>query len=193
MTDEPERARTMAELKADVESERARALDAGETPAYEGIREARPNIRDDELLDDPPRGTHHLGRFAGWQQGNRVRWIVAGTLGVGVLAGLVAVWQYHREVQERRMHPLPEVEALIRPGTPRDMTLSEGRFRVGLSREPPAVNVLHLPDRDITLARRADKAQFKVEVRDGKTIKLKVLTGAIEETLTTDDAVPLLD
>jgi hypothetical protein len=70
--------------------------------------------------------------------------------------------------------------------------LADGSMRVGLSREPPGVNILHLPDRDITLARGANKAQFKVEVRDGKTVRLQVLTGEIVETLTDPEATALL-
>ena len=51
--------------------------------------------------------------------------------------------------------------------------------------------LLHLPDRDITLARGSDKAQLKVVVRDGRTVKIVVRSGEIAETLTVAGAVPI--
>ena len=159
---------------------------------------ARPSARDDELLADPPRGDHHLGRLAGWQAGNSARWVLGGFVAIILLVSAVILVQRRleiakeeREAEQRRLHPLPAVEATITPDTPREMNISDGEFRLGLGREAPAVNVVHLPDRDITLAADCDKAQFKVEVRGGKTLALKVLTGAIEETLA-PGATPLL-
>ncbi|GEM_PF-2197680 len=184
---------TMAELKTRADHDRSRALDSGQTPDFQRSRDVHPNRRDDELLTDPPLGDHHLGRFGGWEAGSRGRRIITGVLGAAVLAGIVAVVTFNSELRERRLHPMPEVEATITPGTPREMSFSEGKFRVGLSREAPAVNLVHLPDRDITLARGAEKAQFKVEIRDGQTRAIKVLTGEIVETLTAEGARPLLD
>lgn len=185
--DEPHgRELTFGELAARAKAE-ATADEAPELP-----REAGPNARDDELLIELPRSDHHLGRFAGWQAGRKLRWIVGGTLGVAVLAGVIVFVQHNSELRQRELHPLPEVEALLSPGTPREMTLSDGQMRVALSREAPAINLLHLPDRDITLARGCNKAQFKVEIRDGKTVRIKVLTGEIVETLTRPDAEPLV-
>jgi hypothetical protein len=155
-------------------------------------RAARPRERDDELLTDLPAHDYHLGQFAGWRATRNVRWFVGGTLGASVLVGVVVLIVHSLEVRHQKLHPLPEVEATITPGTPRDMSLSDGSMRVGLSREPPGVNILHLPDRDITLARGANKAQFKVEVRDGQTVRLQVLTGKIDETLTDPNATALL-
>ncbi|PRQ02512.1 hypothetical protein ENSA5_21570 [Enhygromyxa salina] len=182
---------TMAELKAAAERE----LDDGDEtpPAHELVRTARPRERDDELLDDPPATKVHLGRFAGWHAVRKLRWIITASLGLALTIGIIVFVHNTRELRHQRLHPLPEVEATIAPGTPRDMTISEGNMRVGLSREAPAINLLHLPDRDITLARGAEKAQFKVEVRDGETVEIKVLTGEIVETLTKPDARPLLD
>lgn len=172
-------------------SEPASAID--DPGATEPPRIARPRARDDELLTELPPHDYHLGQFAGWRATRKARWFVGGTLGATVLVGIVVVVVHTRELRYQERHPLPEVEATIAPGTPRDMTLADGSMRVGLGREPPAVNILHLPDRDITLARGSDKAQFKVEVRDGKTVRLQVLTGEIVETLTDPDATPLLE
>ena len=185
-----ERELTMAELEA-----RAKTEDPRELPTT-----ARPRARDDELLDEPPRGDHHLGRFAGWRAVATSRKIVGGTLALALIVGAVIFVQHSLTMNEQRerraherLHPLPEVEALIDPDTPREMTLSDGEFRIALGREAPAVNVLHLPDRDITLAPGLDKAQFKIEVRDGETMRIVVLTGEIRETLTAPEAEPLLD
>jgi hypothetical protein len=189
--EEHERAQTMAELKAALERERQTAAAEGaELP--EPPRNARPRARDDELLDEFPDTDYHLGRFAGWRAARKIRWFVGLPLGIAVVIGVVLFVLQRREMKHARLHPLPAVEATIAPGTPREMTYADGKFRVAISREAPAVNLVHLPDRDITLARGADKAQFKVEIRDGKTVKLKVLTGKIVETLTRDDAEPLL-
>jgi hypothetical protein len=156
-------------------------------------RAARPRERDDELLTELPPHDYYLGHFAGWRATRKLRWFVGGTLGATLLVGVIVLIVHTREVRHHKLHPMPEVEATITPGTPRDMSLSEGSMRVGLSREPPGINILHLPDRDVTLARGSDKAQFKVEIREGKTARLQVLTGEIVETLTDPEAVPLLE
>jgi hypothetical protein len=156
-------------------------------------RVAQPRARDDELLDELPPHDHHLGHFAGWRATRKVRLFVGLTLAAALLFGAFVVVRDTRRIRHERRHPLPELEATITPGTPREMTLADGSMRVGLGREPPAINVLHLPDRDVTLARGSDKAQFKVEVREGKTVRLHVLTGEIVETLTDPNAQPLLE
>lgn len=193
--DDADRELTFAQLirRADPGSSTEPASDAAEPDTTQAPRVARPRARDDELLTELPPHDYHLGQFAGWRATRKARWFVGGTLGATLLVGIVLFIVHTRELRHERLHPLPEVEATIAPGTPRDMTLSDGSMRVGLSREPPAVNILHLPDRDITLADGADKAQFKVEVRDGKTVRLHVLTGEIVETLTDPDATPLLE
>lgn len=184
--DEIERGLTMAQLQAQIERERELHGEAlfGES--------AKPRARDDELLDAPPRGEHHLGRLGGWRAVRKSRWVVVAVLGTALVAGTIAMIVRYRELEQRRLHPMPEVEATISPDTPREMTFAEGRQRLGLGREAPHVNVIHLPDRDITLAEGADKAQFKVEVRDGRTLRLKVMSGEIRETLTVEGAEPLL-
>jgi hypothetical protein len=156
-------------------------------------RVARPRERDDELLTELPPHDYHLGQFAGWRATRKLRWMIGGVLGGTLLVGVIVLIVHTRELRHQKLHPMPEVEATIAPGTPRDMTLSEGSMRVGLSAEPPGINILHLPDRDITLARGSDKAQFKVEIREGKTVRLQVLTGEIVETLTDPEATALLE
>lgn len=181
---------TMAELKARDEVE----SDGDEAPTRPpSVRVRALSTRDDELLGDPPRGEHHLGRFAGWRAAWAPRWIVGSVLAVTSLVAAVIFVSRTRQLEHERRHPLPELEATISPDTPREMSLSEGKFRVALGREAPAVHVLHLPDRDIRLARGSAKAQFKVEVRNGETVRLQVLTGRIRETLTRDGAKRLLD
>ena len=191
---EPEaRALTMAELKASLEDEREVVAQGGEP--VESPTRARPRERDDELLDVLPETDHHLGRFAGWRATRRSRLIVGVGLSVAGLVAVIAFFVHTRELRHARLHPLPELEATIAPGTSREMTLSEGHMRVQLAREAPSINVLHLPDRDITLAPRVDKVQFKVEVREGQTVRLKILTGDaddLRETLTAPGAKPLL-
>jgi hypothetical protein len=171
----------------------AQLLEQADRPSPTG-QPIRPRSRDDELLTElPAQGDHHLGQFADWRAQRKQRWFIGGSLGAAVIAGVIVLVVHTREIRHQKMHPLPEVEATIAPGTPRDMTLTDGAMRVGLSREPPAVDTLHLPDRDITLARGSDKAQFKVEIREGKTVRLQVLTGEIVETLTDPEATPLLE
>jgi hypothetical protein len=178
---------TMAELAAKGDPE-PREPDPEASPGAHPRHE-----RDDELLDVVPASDHHLGRFAGWRATRQLRWFVGVALGVAVIIAATLFILHTRALREQRLHPLPELEATITPGTPREMTVSDGNMRVGLSAEPPAINLLHLPDRDITLAPGVDKAQFKVEVRDGETVELVVLTGRVVETLTSPDAQPLLD
>lgn len=180
---------TLAELKA---RDEARLAELGPGAEAELPATARPRERDDELLDEIPATDHHLGRFAGWRAVRRPRLIVGSALALAGLAGLIAFYVHTSELRREHLHPLPEVEATLDPNGPRDMTIAEGQMRVELSREAPSINLLHLPDRDITLAPGVDKSSFKVEVREGRTIRIKVLTGEIVETLQ-DGAEPLLD
>jgi hypothetical protein len=189
--EESEGAMTMAELKAQLQRERESAASRG-TTTPELPRDAQPGSRDDELLDELPETDHHLGGFAGWRATRTLRWIVGGVVAIAVLVGAVMLIKESLEERHARLHPNPEVEATIAPGSPREMTYTEGKFRVMISREAPSVNLVHLPDRDITLARGVETASFKFEVRDGKTIALEVLTGEIVETLTSPDAEPMI-
>ena len=99
-----ERERTMAELKAELDADLEVSADA---EPVELPRTARPRERDDELLDDPPAGDHHLGRFAGWRATRQLRWIVGGSLGVVGVIGAVIFIQHTREMRDARLHPLP--------------------------------------------------------------------------------------
>jgi hypothetical protein len=186
---------TMAELAAQAKLEAGPEFSADVAHA----EPSEPGARDDELLDDLPETDHHLGRFAGWRATRQVRVFVGAALGIALIVGVTmfvmhtqALRVQEEEVRQRRLHPSPELEAAITPGTPREMTVSDGSMRVGLAQAAPAINVLHLPDRDITLAPGIEKAQFKVEVVGGKTTKLVVLTGEVVETLTRPDAAPLI-
>lgn len=190
-TEDNERALTMAELKAKLEHEQQNATD-GAAPAPELPRTAGPSARDDELLDELPASDHHLGGLAGWRAASWQRWVIGVVFATLAIVSAVLLIKHRHEDRQARLHPVPELEATIAPGSPREMTYSEGKFRIMLSSEAPAVNLVHLPDRDITLARGVDRASFKVEVRDGKTVALEVLTGELVETLTRDDAEPLL-
>jgi hypothetical protein len=190
LDDGEDRALTMAQLKSRLAVERQRAAEGRGPDPMPANAEPRPRSRDDELLTDLP-PSEHVGSFTGWQAGRRARRVLVGALGLVALTIAIVAWRAAEQREYKRLHPLPEVEATIDPGTPRDMTISDGQFRLGLGREAPAINVVHLPDRDITLAEGADKAQFKVEVAGGKTVKITVLTGDIVETLH-EGADPLL-
>ena len=187
-----QRGLTMAELRERWDEERnaQSGSEPGELPSS-----ARPSERDDELLTELPPTDHHLGRFAGWRAARNPRLVVTGALAFALVAATIAFVVHNRELRYAYLHPLPEVEATIAPGTPRDMTLADGQMRVELARVAPAINLLHLPDRDLSLAPGVDKVQFKVEIRGGQTLRLKLLTGEAEdlvETLTAPGAQPLL-
>lgn len=146
--------------------------------------------RDDELMTDPPRGEHHRGRFAGYGAGRRVRRVLLACLGL-LVVGTVVVWY---QWASRGPEPLRQFQ--LPPGTaiderPRVLTWSEGKARLGLSREPPGVHTVELPDRTLTLAEGSDMAQFKVVVEAGKTTALEPVSGEIVETLK-PGAAPLI-
>src|SRR5690349_20802539 len=87
----------------------------------------RPRARDDELLTElPARDDHHLGHFAGWRAHRKLRMFIGGTLAAALVVGGIVLILHTREIRHERLHPLPELEATITPGTPRDMTISEG-------------------------------------------------------------------
>jgi hypothetical protein len=190
LDDGEDRQLTMAQLRAQLELARQAAAEGKGPDPLATPSEVRPRVRDDELLANPP-PSERLGGFSGWNAGRRARGLLLGAFVVVALTVAILSWQIAERREFNRLHPLPEVEATIAPGTPRDMTISDGQFRLGIAREPPSINVVHLPDRDITLAEGVDKAQFKVEVVEGKTVKITVLTGRIVETLH-EGAEPLL-
>lgn len=142
---------------------------------------SEPQDRLDELLDDPPRGDHHLGRFAGYQAARKVRRRMVIVLIAGCVAAVIAYVQYTRWLQYERYHPYTLPEGVDTSDRPREMTWSSGKARLGLSAEEPGVEVIHLPDRDVRLAEGCEHAQLKVDVEDGKTITLEVISGDIVE------------
>ncbi len=190
--DELSRDLTMAQLKARIEADRAAAAAQEARAPLESPRATRPRFDDDDLNRDPPQGDLHLGHFGGWRKGRRARLFLLAGFGVTCLVIALVYWALERQRHHDRLHPLPEVEATITPDTPREMTISEGKIRVSLKADPPAINTLHLPDRDIVLPEGVDFAHFKVEVIDGQTVSIKVLEGKVREILTGEDAKPLL-
>lgn len=135
----------------------------------------------DELLDDPPRGDHHLGRFAGYQAGRRVRrWMVA-VFALALVSAGVAYWHYTDRLEHERTHPFELPPGVDFSERTRDMTWSGGKARLGLAQEPPGIEVIHLPDRDVRLAEGCERAQIKVDVLDGQTVALEVISGEIVE------------
>lgn len=151
-----------------------------------------PSARDDELLRNPPPGEHHRGRFAGYDAGRRVRRILLACLAVLVVGTVFAWYQWAR----RGPKPAVVQQFQLPAGTdtsdrPRVLTWSQGQARLGLSREPPGVHTIELPDRTLRLADGADRAQFKVVVADGKTTALELESGRVVEILK-EGATPLL-
>lgn len=147
------------------------------------------SARDDELLPDPPRGDYHRGRLAGYGAARSVRLVLLACLGTLLVATTVVWYLWARPAPPSRQFQLP-------PGTdlaarPRVFTWSEGKARLGLSREPPGVDTVELPDRTLRLAPGSDLAQFKVVVENGHTRALEVVSGEVVEELK-PGAAPLL-
>ena len=143
-----------------------------------------PSSRDDELLDDPPETDHHLGRMAGYRRGTRARTAVFLTLAVSVAAATLLGRWYAKRLDEELHRPSPTYELApgdTGQGRARELTWSTVRARLGLSREPPGVEQIRLPDRILRLAEGHDHAQVRVEVRNGETVQIEVITGQIEE------------
>jgi hypothetical protein len=135
---------------------------------------------DDELLDEPPPGVP--SSLSAYRQGSRVRRWVLGGLVVGALAAGIAAKAYVDHLEEQRR--IPDVDYQLADGTENEersrvMEWSEGQARLGLSREPPGVEAIVLPDRVLRLAEGHDHAQVKVHVEDGETVSLKVIVGEI--------------
>jgi hypothetical protein len=152
--------------------------------AHEASPGSGPASRDDELLDDPPETDHHLGRIAGYRRGSRARTAVFGTLALSVMAATLLGRWYAKRLDDQLHRPSPTYELAPSEsgeGRSRELSWSTGRARLGLSREPPGVEQIRLPDRIVRLAEGHDHAQIRVEVRDGKTVQLDVIAGQIEE------------
>lgn len=139
--------------------------------------------RDDELMDHPPAADYHRGRLAGYSAGAGARKIMLALTVVLVVAGalVVAWWVRNRPPEHPQQYQLPEGSDL--EGRPRVMVWTGGKARLGLDRQPPGVLAIELPDRTLKLADGSDQAQLKIEVREGKTVELKVLFGEVVEEL----------
>jgi hypothetical protein len=140
----------------------------------------------DQLLDDPPRGDHHLGHFAGYRAGRGPRRAIALTLVSCALIAVVAFVRHQGEIEERaakreyeRLHPWKLPEGSDASSRSRDFHWSSGSMRIALSREAPGIERIILPDKVITLADGTDSAQIKVEVDNGHTLGIKILSGDV--------------
>lgn len=136
----------------------------------------------DELLDAPPAGAPP-GGLDGYRAGRWLRFGMISVIAVGVVA--TAWWlksdpKPPEDVDTAPIMPsytlLPEVDPHARA---RRLVWSEGPARLGLSRQEPGVEEIVLPDRRLVLAPGHDIAQVKLEVKDGKTIALKVVVGDV--------------
>lgn len=143
---------------------------------------ARPTAGDlDELLEAPPEEPH-VGALRADAAGARVRRRLYVVLALGIVVAVVGTRQAVKWARERQRNPTPQYE--LAPGTeaevrPRSMEWTSGFARLGLSRQEPGVQEIVLPDRIIRLADGCDHAQIKVDVLDGKTVMLDVLTGHV--------------
>ncbi len=138
--------------------------------------------RDDELLTVFPETLHHRGRFAGYNSGSRVRRSLLAISAIGAAVALGAFVRHLEDLEHKRLHPLEEVEKLLASDSPRSMTWRSGKARLPMAAEAPAINLIHLPDRDLRLAPGCDRAQVKIEVRDGRTVSVRAIIGKIIET-----------
>jgi len=178
--DPPRRAAWEQELGPELPPDAAKA--ASDRPARD---------RSDELLADPP----HLpvmGALTGDRDGRRVRRRIQLALFVGVVLAIYGGHRYAKWLEaQQNLPPTPAyqlAEGSEGESRPDALVWTEGTARLGLSRQDPGVKAIVLPDRVLTLAPGSDHAQVKVDVRDGKTVKLKVLVGEIEETLLRPEA-----
>ncbi len=140
-----------------------------------------------ELLADPPDDDASEGAFAGYERSRRVRWFVGGTLAFGFIAALWGgSWyeDYLRKQARRGMKPEYAHPPAAVSAEDRVMHWDSGAARLGLSKDPPGVSLIVLPDREIRLAEGYDSAQLSLRVEDGRTVKLRVLTGRIDVTRT---------
>ncbi len=138
-----------------------------------------------------PPADYNRGRLGGYAAGAPMRRMFYALVIVFVISGvlLVSWWARNRPNTHPQQFQLPAGTDL--DARPRTMAWSGGKARLGLDRQPPGILSIELPDRTLRLAEGSDQAQLKVEVRNGKTVELKVLFGAVVEELAAD-AQPLL-
>jgi hypothetical protein len=148
---------------------------------------------DDELLDELPESPRG-GSIEGYRAGSRTRRWVFGTITIGVIAACVGGYLYIEHVREQRERVVPEY--VVDPDTvataPREFHWADGTARLGLTRQPPGVESIVLPDRVLRLAEGCDHAQVKLSVVEGRTVEIKVLVGQIvQHRLDTGESAPV--
>ncbi len=177
---EPEAEANPAATDASAEDEPARAVAEASEDARESIPERE---RDAELLAEPPFGEHHLGRLGGYRSGVRQRRRLSIAIALALLGSMVAGFYYIRYLEQFKHYEVfelpPDAEL---EGRPRVMTWSDGKARFGLHRAPPGVHTIELPDRSIHLADGCDRAQVRVNIVDGETVEMTVITGDVTTT-----------
>lgn len=173
-------------LEADADSGVAKAK-APKTSRAKRLGSGPSSTDLDQLLDEPPRGEYHLGRFAGYVAGRRVRRGIALAFALCGVAMVTAFVQHQLELRARyaaahydRLHPWKLPAGTDVSSRSRDFHWSSGKMRIALSREAPGIERIVLPDKIITLAPGVDLAQIKFEVVDGHTLDIKILSGDIE-------------
>lgn len=162
-------------------------------PTHETASEPTAPGRLDELLAEPPQ-LPTQGALTGYREGARVRRRLGFALLVGIV-GAIAIgrWYVKRLEEQANLPPTPAYQLASGAeleSRPDALVWTDGTARLGLSNQDPGVKAIVLPDRVLTLAPGCDHAQVKVEVRDGKTVKLKVLVGEIQETSLRPDQAP---
>jgi hypothetical protein len=105
--------------------------------------------------------------------------VVGVTLVTAILVAIGAAWYWSKVVEERVRVTLPDPDEIA--ARPRELTWTGGRALLGLGRDAPEVEVIHLPDRDLQLAEGCNSARVRVEVTDGETTVIEVLRGDIVE------------
>ncbi len=175
----PERA-AAEDPAEDLAEDLAEAPVAGDEPSSEPADAIPERERDNELLVEPPFGEHHLGRLGGYRSGVRQRRRLSIAIAVALLGSMIAGFYYIRYLEQFKHYEVFELppDAELK-GRPRVMTWSDGKARFGLHRAPPGVHTIELPDRSVHLADGCDRAQVRVNIVDGETVELTVITGDV--------------
>jgi hypothetical protein len=136
----------------------------------------------DELLPEDASVPAEGGSLRGYAEGSRVRRRIYGVLIIGTVVAVIGGQLYVHYLDHKEHNPVPRYE--LAPGTteevrPNTIEWTSGFARLGLSRTEPAIEAIILPDRILRLAEGSDHAQVKVNVVDGRTVELKIITGEI--------------
>lgn len=136
----------------------------------------------DELLSDPP-AQGIGGTLEGDASGRRLRvWFGSVVAAAFVLVVLAAVIYTRARANEPRAAPIPAYVTDGAPTRDEDRVLrwsSDGKARLGLTREPPGVHAIELPDRVLRLADGIDHAQVEVVIEHGETVAVRPLVGRV--------------